>query len=89
MTERLEQEWKSYCEKQGNGTMISVNAKDVAQHFYNLALEDVRKECEKRINEYNESIEKNAKQKSLRAERDAWKWAECKSIIKFINSINN
>ena len=44
MNERLEKEWKSYCAKHGSGIMISVNVKDVAQHFYNLALEDVRKE---------------------------------------------
>ena len=54
MNERLEQEWKSYCDKQGTGTMISVNVKDVAEHFYNLALEDVKKEVETRkaVNEH-------------------------------------
>ena len=46
MNERLEKEWKSYCAKQGSGTMISVNVKDVAQHFYNLALSDVDKHVE-------------------------------------------
>ena len=53
MNERLEQEWKSYCDKQGTGTMISVNVKDVAQHFYNLALEDVRKEVEMKIESHS------------------------------------
>ena len=50
MNKRLEQEWKSYCDRQGAGTMISVNVKEVAQYFYSLALQDVRKEVD-RLNE--------------------------------------
>jgi methyltransferase-like protein len=29
---------------------------DIAEHFYNLALEDVRKECQKRVNKLKEYI---------------------------------
>ncbi|MBR4757229.1 MAG: hypothetical protein IK084_00315 [Bacteroidaceae bacterium] len=44
-------------------------------------------EIERRMEAYNESIEKYAnKEKSMKAERDAWKWAELKSLLSFINS---
>ena len=52
MNARLEQAWKDYCSNHGSGTMISVNVKDVAQHFYNLALKDVKKECYEKYKEY-------------------------------------
>ena len=77
MTERLEQEWKSYCEKQGNGTMISVNVKDVAQHFYNLALGDVKKEVEDIVDEV----------KALRIDSNfvEGELAVCDNILQFID----
>lgn len=51
-------------------------------------LQAVKAEIERRIREYDKSIEKYSnKQKSMKAERDAWKWAECKSLLSFIESL--
>lgn len=52
MNARLEEEYARYiAEHKGGapGDTVTINIKDVAQHFYNLALEDVKKEVEKRI----------------------------------------
>ena len=52
MTERVEQEYLRYIEEKKSGApgnTVTLNIKEVAQHFYNLALEDVKKEVEKRI----------------------------------------
>lgn len=51
-------------------------------------LNQIRQEIERRIKVYDESIEKYAgKQKSIKAERDSWKWAECKSFLSFLDTL--
>jgi len=51
-------------------------------------LAQIRAEIEKRIEEYDVSIEKYAKkEKSIKAERDAWKWAELKSLLRFLDTL--
>ena len=45
-------------------------------------------EIERQMKDYNASIEKYYnKQKSIKAERDSWKWAECKWFLNLINSL--
>lgn len=45
-------------------------------------------EIERRMTDYNASIEKYyGKQKSIKAERDSWKWAECKWFLALIASL--
>ena len=41
----------------------------------------IRSEIERRIEKYNEYLDKVA------SERTAWKWAECKSLLSFIDSL--
>ena len=52
MTKRLEEEYARYiAEHKGDapGDTVTLNVKDVAEHFYNLALEDVKAEVKSRI----------------------------------------
>jgi len=44
-------------------------------------VEAIRSEIERRIEKYNEYLDKVA------SERTAWKWAECKSLLSFIDSL--
>lgn len=44
-----------------------------------------RAEIDRRIKEYNAIIE--SQPDSNRAERDAWKWAECKSLLSFLDTL--
>lgn len=45
-------------------------------------------EIERRMEDYNASIEKYyGKEKSIKAERDSWKWAECKWFLNLIASL--
>lgn len=41
--EEFEQEWKRYCDSKGNGT-ITMNVKDVAQHFAKYGCEQAEKD---------------------------------------------
>lgn len=51
-------------------------------------LQAIRQEIERRIKVYDESIEKYAeKQRSIKVERDSWKWAECKSFLSFLDTL--
>jgi len=64
----------------------------VADKSYKIGCRDtrqaIRAEIERRIAEYNKSIERfSTKHKSRNAERDSWKWAECKSLLSFIDSL--
>ena len=46
MNARLEEEYSRYIAEHKGGApvdTVTINIKDVAQHFYNLALEDVKK----------------------------------------------
>ena len=45
MNNYFEQEYARYMEKhKGRGSTATINVKDMARHFYGLALEDVKKE---------------------------------------------
>lgn len=48
--------------------------------------EKIRAEIERRIKEYDAIIE--SQPDSNRSERDAWKWAEDKSLLSFIDSLH-
>ena len=51
-------------------------------------IQQIKAEIERRIEAYNVSIEKYAgKKKSLKAERDSWKWAELKSLLSFLDTL--
>jgi len=54
------------------------------------AIAAIKAEVKRRMDAYNVSIEKYArKQKSLKSERDSWKWAECKSFLAFLDTIES
>lgn len=54
----------------------------------NEVLNKLIAEIERRMKDYNASIEKYYnKQKSIKAERDSWKWAECKWFLNLITSL--
>ena len=45
-------------------------------------------EIDRRMENYNATIERYyGKQKSIKAERDSWKWAECKWFLALITSL--
>lgn len=46
----------------------------------------IRAEIERRVKEYDAIIE--SQPDSNRAERGAWKWAECKSILSFLDTLS-
>lgn len=48
-------------------------------------LNQIRQEIKRRIKEYDAIIESQTD--AQRAERDAWKWAECKSLLSFLDTI--
>jgi len=57
MTKRLEEEYARYiAEHKGGapGDTVTLNVKDMAEHFYNLALEDVKAEVKSRIKQARE-----------------------------------
>lgn len=63
MNKRLEQEYARYiAEHKGGapGDTVTLNVKDVAEHFYNLALEDVKKEVDRRYNDNLKAADKFA-----------------------------
>lgn len=45
----------------------------------------IKQEIERRIKEYDAIIE--SQPESNRAERDAWKWVECRSLLSFLESL--
>lgn len=50
-------------------------------------LKAIRAEIERRMKEYDAIIANQ--DTSMRAERSAWKWAECKSLLSFIDSLQD
>lgn len=47
--------------------------------------DQIRTEIERRMKEYDAIIANQAT--SMRAERSAWKWAECKSLLSFLDTL--
>ena len=63
MTGRVEQEYLRYIEEKKSGApgnTVTLNIKEVAQHFYDLALEDVKKEANRRYNDNLKAADKFA-----------------------------
>ena len=63
MTQRLEEEYARYIAKHKGGApgdTVTLNVKDVAQHFYDLALEDVKKEANRRYKDNIKAADKFA-----------------------------
>lgn len=70
MNARLEEEYARYiAEHKGGapGDTVTLNVKDVAEQFYNLALEDVKKEVNRRYDDNLAASDKFSSMSSSRA----------------------